>query len=165
MPFTSIVVNTTLQLDAKKQLATAVTNIFVESMKVRSWLLLGCMMVPVSTQGRTGRTLAVLALSWPGACLLNTCQHASWDMESIHVINDILWSLKCCTQQTRGHKVPVAVVRCHLQTFEKHNHVRILDNEFISFAGDHESPAVMVSISTRSATAASVVTRSIAIDL
>lgn len=30
------------------------------------------------------------------------------------------------------------------QTKSEHNHVRILENEFISFAGDHVSPAVMV---------------------
>jgi hypothetical protein len=30
------------------------------------------------------------------------------------------------------------------QTSAQHNHVRILDGEFISFAGNHVSPAVMV---------------------
>lgn len=34
MPFTSLVVNVGLDLDAKKQLAAAVTKIFVDSLKV-----------------------------------------------------------------------------------------------------------------------------------
>lgn len=34
MPFTSIVVNTPLELDAKKQLAAAVTKLFTDKMKV-----------------------------------------------------------------------------------------------------------------------------------
>lgn len=64
MPFTSLVVNTKLSLDQKKELAAAVTQIFVDSLK----------------------------------------------------------------------------------TFTQHNHVRILDNEFVSFAGNYESPAVMVQV-------------------
>jgi hypothetical protein len=44
------------------------------------------------------------------------------------------WNFCCCT-----------ALLLHLQTFTQHNHVRILDNEFVSFAGNYESPAVMVS--------------------
>jgi len=35
MPFTSVVTNTQLSLDAKKDLAAAITSIFVDSLKVR----------------------------------------------------------------------------------------------------------------------------------
>jgi hypothetical protein len=38
MPFTSLVVNTQLTLDQKKELAAAVTQIFVDALKVCLWL-------------------------------------------------------------------------------------------------------------------------------
>lgn len=49
--------------------------------------------------------------------------------------------------------VPCCTHHALLQTFVQHNHVRILDNEFISFAGNCESPAVMVRLQHQASSA------------